>query len=170
MYSSAIRINPNELLNTLVPRAGARAQSRINRHEYPLANARGVGHTKQSLFRHARTNWMFARSAELPSQGKYRSRATCRSIPVARFLHPATFDRQLNPQTGRLFRVLGGTALSNSEFTRIRRIFCSLLNCFNIKWQLSLLQTLNEYFSFTFFHGSFFSRFIFLSWGEAIRW
>ena len=54
MYSSAIRINPNELLNALHT-SGDGAQSRINRHEYPLANAREVGHTKQSLFRHART-------------------------------------------------------------------------------------------------------------------
>lgn len=53
MYSSAIRINPNELLNASMP-GETRAEARINGHEYPRANAREVGHNRQSLFRGAR--------------------------------------------------------------------------------------------------------------------
>lgn len=35
MYSSAIRINPNELLNASMP-GETRAEARINGHEYPV--------------------------------------------------------------------------------------------------------------------------------------
>ena len=96
------------------------------------------------------------------SQGKYRSRATCRSIVVARFLHPTTFDRQLNPQTGGLSQAQR-CPTREKEANRFNEILFFIEYSFKpFQYEMGhfIITPTLTFFSFI---GTSFSRFIFQS-------
>lgn len=93
MYSSAIRINPNELLNASMP-GETRAEARINGYEYPVLTLEKLATTDKAYLGVLVENELNVHSIR---ECQWGMALTCRFVGAHfqnNLFHPATLDRQ----------------------------------------------------------------------------